>query len=105
MASLISETMRCDACNHTYFDLLERSNRDDTYACPECRTLAAKRTWSTPHVSTEKLSQTLPDVVGTGRFDSLKQQQALKKERAHSREVGDRTSERKIDKELKKVNK
>jgi hypothetical protein len=103
--SWISETMLCGACDHQYPDTIKRSERDDTYKCPECGEAASKRTWSIPNVSTEKLSRSLPDVVGTGRFDRLKQKQALTKERAAARETGDRVSEKKLTKEIRKVNK
>lgn len=42
---------------------------------------------------------------GSGRFNTLRETMKLKKERAYARETGDRTSEKKIDSEIKVVNK
>jgi hypothetical protein len=45
----------------------------------------------------------MPAAVGGGRFDKLREQQALKKEIAHSRETGDRATEKKANREMKKL--
>ena len=99
----ISETMRCAVCKHTYSDLLDRDKRDDVYSCPECGQEEARRTWSVPNVSTEKLSKSIPDSVAKGRFDGLRAKQELRKEKANARSNGDRVSEDKISKELRKL--
>lgn len=105
MAGYISETMLCGACEHTYFDTLERDKRDETYACPECGEVEAKRTWSVPHVSTEKLSETIPDTVAKGRFAHHALKMQLKKAKSKARSSGDRESEKKINKEIKQYDK
>jgi len=48
-------------------------------------------------------SASMPSAVGKGRFDKLREQQSLKKEKAHARETGDATTEKKINREVKKL--
>ncbi len=100
----ISEMMRCDKCEHLYGDLLDRNHRDDVYECPSCGELASHRIQAVPHVSTAKTSASTPDVLPK-RFDKLRRQQELKKEKNKARTSKDLVSEDKINKELKTLNK
>lgn len=102
--SLISELMKCAKCEHLYGDLLERSQRDEAYECPSCGEWEARRTQAIPHVSTAKTSASTPDVLPK-RFDKLRRQQELKKEKSKARTSKDLVSEDKINKELKTLNK
>ena len=98
--SYINELLRCADCNHEFEELLERDKRDDTYPCPECGKLEAKRTWGVPHVSTAKTSASMPDAVGKGRFDGIRTAQALRRAKQEARVSGDRESEKKIATEI-----
>ncbi len=103
MTGLISETMLCSSCGHSAGELLDRDKRNDTYECPDCHEMEYRRTWSVPQVRTEKTSKTIPEVVAKGRFDDLRRKQELKKEKAGARASGDAVSEKKINKEIKKL--
>jgi hypothetical protein len=99
----ISEQMLCGECGHSGTELLDRDKRDEASQCPACESLAYHRTWAVPHVSTEKTSASIPDVVGAGRFDRERTKQTLKKEKARARSSGDKVSEQKINKEMRKL--
>ena len=45
----------------------------------------AHRTQSVPHVSTEKMSESIPSVVAKGRFDGLRDQHEMRKELAKAK--------------------
>ncbi len=94
-----SELLRCAECTHTYEDLIDDKERDNTFKCPECGQESVKRTFGVPNVRTSKTSATFLD--GTKRFDGLRRQQMLKKEKAEARARLDLVSEKKINKEIK----
>jgi len=96
---------KCEDCDDTFDVLVEFEQRDEPQDCTICGKQDCERTWHgwTPNVSTTKLSQSIPDAVGKGRFDTLRRKQELRKEKAASRENRDRVTERKIDKEMKKL--
>lgn len=102
---LCSETFLCAECDHTWCDTVDRSERDEFQKCPECQYWAAKRTFSVPNVSTAKLSKSIPEAASRGRFDQFREEQTLKKAKSAARISGDRTTEKKVDAEMKKVKK
>ena len=89
---------QCDDCGEVEIILVEWKARD---APPKC-ICGGKRTrlW-TSTFSTEKISKSLPAEVAKGRFDGLRRKQELKKEKAKTRQSGDRVSEKKIEAEIK----
>lgn len=95
----------CPECDEPNDIVVEYELRDELQECPTCGCPDSERTWATMKVSvsTEKLSQSIPDVVAKGRFDKHRVQQELKKAKAHARETGDRETEKKIDAERKKL--
>ncbi len=100
-----SEKMRCsdESCAVTYDDLIDKTQRDEAHECRSCGQITAYRTMTVPNISTSKLSATIPDVVASGRFDRIRDQSMLKKEKARARERGDRETEKKVNKELQQV--
>ena len=95
---------KCESCDELFDALVQYEVRDETQDCIECGA-DAPRTWEQcfPQVSTEKTSQSIPAAAARGRFDGLRRRQELKKEKAAARVSGDRTTEKKIDKEMKKT--
>ena len=96
--------LKCQ-CGHTFEDLVKRSERDEAHLCPECGKESAYRCMSVPNVSTDKLSTAIPDVVARGRFNHIREEQALKKMKSDARVSRDRATEKKLDAEIKKVRK
>lgn len=92
-------------CGHYFSEITKRSKRDEAHLCPECETVSAYRCLSIPNVSTEKLSTAIPDVVAKGRFDHIREEQTLKKIKSDARVAGDRATEKKVSREIKKVQK
>jgi hypothetical protein len=93
-----------EKCGHLFDELVQYEYRDEVQDCPECQS-DAPRTWEQcfPQVSTEKTSESIPGVAARGRFDKLREKQSLKKEKAAARQSGDRATEKKINKEMKKL--
>ncbi len=100
MAGYISETMQCLACEHTYFDTLERDKRDETYDCPSCGAHESKRTFSVPHVSTPKTSASMLDGHTGNRFAHIKTAEELKKAKRKARAKGDLKGAKEVQKEI-----
>jgi hypothetical protein len=98
--ALVSELMKCEECGHIAGDLIDRSKRDELHECQSCKQITAKRTFSVPHINT---SDSATIMAPTKRFDGLRKQQMLKKEKAEARERRDVVSEKKINKEIAKV--
>jgi hypothetical protein len=98
--ALISELMKCEPCGHLAGDLIERSQRDEFHECLGCGEKTAKRTQAVPHINT---SDSATIMAPTKRFDGLRKQQMLKKEKAAARERLDTVTEKKINNEIKKV--
>ena len=92
---------QCAECEVVSIHLVEWEYREQSQACPECGGPSC-RLW-TSNFSTEKLSKSIPAEAAKGRFDHHRRKQALKKEKAESRRTGDRESEKKINTEIKKV--
>jgi putative FmdB family regulatory protein len=94
---------KCSDCG-IFDSIVSYSSRETPQECPACG-LDSPRTWEgvTINVSTEKLSQTMPEAVAKGRFNKLREQQAMNKEIAYARESGDRESEKKLKREKKKL--
>jgi hypothetical protein len=80
--SLLSIEVLCEKCNERYGILVERDKRNDPQLCELCEGGHAHRVMSVPNVSTEKTSETIPDVTAQGRFDHLRAQQEIRKELA-----------------------
>lgn len=93
---------RCDTCDTNFDKTVDFEEREST-DCPTCEA-TCQRTWSgwSPVMNTRQ-SATMVAEVGKGRFDKLREQQVLTKEKAHARETGDRTTEKLIDRERKKL--
>lgn len=102
--SLKRYNYKCSDCG-VFDSLVEYEDRETPQECPGCGAAECARTWEgvTINVSTEKLSQSIPDVVAKGRFNKLREQQALKKEIASARERGDFVTEKKAKKEKGKL--
>ena len=92
----------CDSCDERFNKLVDFDAREST-DCPVCEA-TCQRTWSgwSPVMNTRQ-SATMTAETGKGRFNKLREQQMLKKEKAHAREHGDRTTEKLIDQERKKL--
>ena len=97
-----SYVYKCDTCKDTFEAIVNFDERETT-PCPICETVCV-RAWTgwSPNMSTRN-SASMPSAVGKGRFDKLREQQSLKKEKAHARETGDATTEKKINREVKKL--
>ncbi len=80
--SLLSIEVICDTCDERYGILIESETRNDTRPCDVCPKGTASRAWSVPHVSTEKLSHTIPDAAARGRFDGARVTNGLKRDLA-----------------------
>ncbi len=93
---------QCGECEEVAIHLVVWEDRDNNQACPECGG-ASVRLWSSTF-STEKCSKSIPGEAARGRFDHLRRKQSLAKEKAACRISGDRVSEKKIDKEIRKSN-
>lgn len=93
---------KCPDCGHQFEALVDYDSREHT-ACIQCGSVA-NRTWSgwTMNVSTRN-SASMPAATASGRFDSLKEKQKLIKEKSEARVSGDRETEKKISKEMKKL--
>ncbi len=103
MPDYISESLHCSACDGYYDDTIERSKRDEKQECVLCGAVDAVRTYTVPHISTAKMSESIPDIVAQGRFASHKLKNELRKAKANARDRQDWVSEGKINDELKKV--
>lgn len=92
----------CDTCDVRFDKLVEFDAREST-ECPTCNA-TCQRSWSgwSPTMNTRQ-SATMVAEVGKGRFKTLREQQALNKEKAAARERNDRATEKLIDREKKKL--
>lgn len=92
----------CNACDKRFNKTVDFDTREST-DCPDCEAIC-QRSWSgwSPVMSTRQ-SASIPDNVGKGRFDGLREKQMLVKEKAAARERGDRATEKLIDRESKKI--
>lgn len=81
---LFSIDAMCTICDHKDGYIVEREERNDPVFCKSCGNIAF-RVMSVPNVSTAKLSASIPDAVGQGRFDSLRVQHDARKEVAKAK--------------------
>jgi len=90
---LLSIETVCDTCETVFGLLVDSTTRNDKRPCTECEGTMS-RLWSVPHVSTEKTSESIPDVVAKGRFKHLATKQEMRKEvsKAKKRYVADPSS-------------
>ena len=97
-----SYVYRCDTCDDSFTAVVDYEDREST-DCPVCEA-TCQRTWSgwSPVMNTRQ-SASMVTEVGKGRFDKLREQQVLTKEKGHARATGDRATEKLIDKERKKL--
>ena len=101
MSGWVSWDWRCESCSHEFIESIKRSqNRDDGVDCVECDG-HAKSFYAPPHVSTTKLSRTMPEVLAQGRFNEERAKQKLKKQRSAAKKSGDMKQAKAISKELK----
>lgn len=98
MPSYISRDFACAACQEAFTDLVLRA--DDAAGVPTpCIKCGAP---CQPAITAPALMlHARPD--GSGTLDPLRRTMQLKKERAEARKNGDRESEKKINKEMKKL--
>lgn len=89
----------CESCN-TMVDIFRRiADIDAPVEEPcACDTPTWRRTIQAPMV----MQAAVPD--GQRKFTTLREQQKLTKDKAKARETGDRASEKKLDREIKKLN-
>lgn len=92
--SLFAIDVRCQDCNHVWDSLIQRSERDSQWPCPECGGMG-KRAVSAPMVMTASYPE------GTKRkgWADLKEASKLKIESANSRD----DKKREIAKEIRKM--
>ena len=97
-----SYVYECKDCGFRFTAIVNYDDRE-TQPCEECGS-AAERTWSgwTMNVSTRN-SASMPAVTSKGRFSNLRNKQELVKEKSKARENGDRDSEKRLSKEIKKL--
>jgi putative FmdB family regulatory protein len=97
-----SAKLRCSECGHTYDDLIKRSERDQPHICPECGSNTALRTLSAPSIRT---SDSASHLDGTNRFAKLKESWSLRKAKAKAKSDRKPAEEKRISKEISKLNK
>lgn len=92
----------CNTCDVRFNATVDYDTREST-DCPVCEA-TCQRTWSgwSPTMNTRQ-SASIPDNVGGGRFQGIREQRMLAKEKAAARERGDRATEKLIDRERKKI--
>lgn len=101
MSGWVSWDWYCKSCDHEFIESIKRSeNRDDGVECGVCHE-TAKFFYAPPHVSTTKLSRTMPEVLAQGRFNEERAKQKLKKQRSAAKKSGDMKQAKAITKELK----
>ena len=93
---MISIDVMCDTCDHRETVVVDREVRNEDRFCSQgCGGIAA-RAWGGFQlaVSTEKLSESIPDNVAKGRFNHLKDHQEMKRELSKAKQQVARDSER-----------
>ncbi|MDB4725804.1 hypothetical protein OAF54_00115 [bacterium] len=94
---LISRDYVCEYCG--FHEILMVSTDVDHWAnkdCPQCSRLGTFEFRPHINVSTEKLSETLPDCVGSKRFTEQKEQRKLQKMAKEARNRGNLTEAKEI---------
>lgn len=94
----ISRDFKCTDCGLVEALVLDRQDDTDDYdyECSECSGISVK-ILSAPRV----MNHSHPD--GSGRFDRIRETTRLRRARSDARAAGDKTTERKLDAEIKKV--
>ena len=87
--SWLSIEIQCQDCNEINGILVDKEDRNSPQECPVCAGVA-NRIWSVPNVSTEKTSESIPDSVAQGRFDSIRRQRDMKREVTEAKKAASR---------------
>jgi hypothetical protein len=93
---LISIDVVCDTCGHRETVAVDRDMRNEDRFCTQGCGGLATRAWGgfSLAVSTEKLSESIPDNVASGRFDHLRDTQQLKRELTKTKQAVARDAKR-----------
>jgi transcription elongation factor Elf1 len=89
----------CPHCGADSIITVDRETRNELQTCPACDSYGAVRIPSLPNVTRKSY------VDGTKRFDSIRETHKLRMNKLSAKDSGDRESMKKIDNEIKKVNK
>lgn len=92
---------KCEECGHIETHMIQRGEEEDYVYCVEDGCNGQCFRMYGGHPRTEKSSASLVD--GTRRFDKIKLQRSLRKEKDKARQRGDRETEKIIDTELIKT--
>lgn len=92
----LSYDYECQACDTITNLIIDSKEKDIPQQCESCKG-DMKRLLAAPRV----MNNALPD--GNGRFSELKESIKLQRARTEAKTAGDRITEKKLSKELKKV--
>lgn len=97
-----SVRLKCELCGNIFDDLVKRAERDEQHICLSCGERAAIRIMAVPSIRT---SDSASHLDGTNRFSKLKETWALRQAKAKAKAGRDFAEEKRISKEINKVNK
>ena len=89
---------QCTDCGSQHDEMRDYEDRDNPATCDQCGSLA-ERVYTAPNITRASF------VDGKRRFTDIKTANQLKKQKSAARGRGDRVEEKKLNQEIKKVEK